>query len=242
MLSLPKIAGHRGAARYAPENTLAGLAMAQKLGCSWVEFDVMLSADAVAMLMHDETLERTTGDKRRLADIEAATAKSLDAGSWFGAAFKGESIPTFVETLEALGRLGLGANVEIKAAEGADADTARETVRLLQRHWPRHLPRPLVSSFSITSLEAARAADPELLLGYLVEELPGDWQNTAQRLGCVSVHPWHEPLTEQEARAIKAAGYALVTYTVNDAARAGELLSWGCDCLITDDPLALQKN
>lgn len=238
-LGLPKLAGHRGAAAHAPENTIAGLAAAKALGLSYVEFDVMLSADGVLHLMHDETLARTAGDPRRLADLTTERLKKIEAGRYFSMAFEGEPIPTFLETMEALSRFGLGANVEIKPAEGADRETAIETVRMIKAHWPSNIAPPLVSSFSLDALKAAHAADANLLLGYLCDDLPKDWLQTVRSLNCVSVHPWTDPLQRHEVEAIKREGYDIVVYTVNDRRRALDLWSWGVDCIITDDPLVI---
>ena len=238
-LALPRVIGHRGAARHAPENTLAGLAAARRLGLDWVEFDVMLSGDGHPVLLHDDSLARTTGLERLLCDTPLAEVERLDAGAWFGPAFAGQRVPTLAATFAELARLGLGANIEIKPAPGQAAATARATVQAVKRAWPASLPTPLLSSFEIESLDVARDLAPELPRGYLVEELPADWQATAARLGCVSVHPWHEPLTLPQVRHLKAAGYLVAVYTVNEAARARELLDWGVDSLITDDPPAL---
>lgn len=242
MLQLPRLIGHRGAARHAPENTLAGLRAAQRLGVTWVEFDVMLTGDGVPVLLHDESLKRTTGLKRLLPQVTLAELRALDAGRWFGPAFAGEPLPTLEEALACLGELGLGANVEIKPASGLARETARATLEVLSRAWPPGLPAPLVSSFEVPCLEVARDLAPDLPRGYLVEELPPDWQATAERLACRSLHPWHKPLQAPQVAAIKAAGYLVASYTVNSARRARSLLGWGVDCLITDDPPALAKS
>jgi glycerophosphoryl diester phosphodiesterase len=83
-------------------------------------------------------------------------------------------------------------------------------------------------------LEAALATEPALPRGYLVDELPPGWEATASRLKCYAIHCNHEKLTEAQARAIRAAGYALLCWTVNDAVAARRLLGWGVDCLVTD--------
>jgi glycerophosphoryl diester phosphodiesterase len=239
-LALPRLVGHRGAAAHAPENTLAGLDAARRLGMTWVEFDVALSADGHPVILHDESLLRTTGLDRLVSELTLDELRRLDAGAWFGAGFTGERLPTLQDYFDRLAALGLGANIEIKSVTGHEAATAVATVDAVKSSWPAALPPPLLSSFSITSLEVARDLAPEVARGYLVDELPAGWQATAARLRAVSVHPWHEPLTRAQLRALKDAGYAVVVYTVNDALRGKTLLSWGADCLITDDPPALR--
>src|SRR5277367_3846394 len=97
LLNLPPVIGHRGAAAYAPENTLAGFRAAQALGCTWVEFDVRLSADDALVVCHDDKLERTTGGRGRISMMRLAAIRRHDAGSRFGAGFAGERIPTLEE-------------------------------------------------------------------------------------------------------------------------------------------------
>jgi len=239
-LSLPRLIGHRGAAAHAPENTLAGLDAAKRLGMSWVEFDVALSADGHPVILHDESLLRTAGVNRLVSELTLAELQALDAGAWFGAGFAGERLPSLREYFHRLAALGLGANIEIKPVAGREAATAAAVVEAVKAGWPAALPAPLLSSFAIASLEVARDLAPGIQRGYLVEEVPAGWQATAARLGCVSVHPWHEPLTQAQVRLIKQAGYAVAAYTVNEAARGRTLLAWGVDSLITDDPPALQ--
>ena len=82
-MNLPPIMGHRGAAGHAPENTLAGFNAAARLGVSWVEFDVHLSSDRIPVLLHDDTLDRTTDGEGPVDDLTAEVLTSLDAGTWF---------------------------------------------------------------------------------------------------------------------------------------------------------------
>jgi glycerophosphoryl diester phosphodiesterase len=238
-LRLPRLIGHRGAAAHAPENTLAGLATAKRMGVSWVEFDVALSADGHPVVLHDATLLRTAGLERLVSELTWSELRELDVGSWFAADFKNERLPSLAQYVERLGELGLGANIEIKPVQGHEASTAVAVVEAVKSAWPPALSEPLLSSFSVTALEVAQDLGPAIARGYLVEELPPGWQATAARLGAASVHPWHEPLTQAQLRALKAAGYLVAVYTVNEAARARELLAWGADSLITDDPPAL---
>ena len=109
---LAPVIGHRGAAGCAPENTLASFRKAREQGAAWVEFDVMLSRDEVPVLIHDETLERTTNGRGRVNQLTAAELQSLDAGCRFGPEFVGEPIPTLEAAVAVLLELGLGANLQ----------------------------------------------------------------------------------------------------------------------------------
>ena len=233
---LPAVIGHRGAAGHAPENTLAGISEAARLGVKWVEFDVHLSADGVPMLLHDDTLDRTTDgagpiDTRNLADL-----RTLDAGCWYHDRFSGEAIPTLEETIALLAVLGLGANVEIKPSPGREAATGHAVGRVLRESWPAALPPPLVSSFAEHSLAAAREAAPHIARGLLIRSLGGDWAQSMRALGCVTLHCGHRHLNRQRTARVRRAGYPLVAYTPNDRERAQTLFGWGVVSVITDHP------
>jgi glycerophosphoryl diester phosphodiesterase len=235
VLDIPRIIGHRGAAATAPENTLAGIARAHAFGCRWVELDAKLSLDRVSLLMHDERLERTTDGSGLFADRTAAELKRLDAGSWKGPDFAGEPIPTLAEAIALMTRLGMGANIEIKPCPGREVETGHRVALELRRSWPRGHGL-LVSSFSTASLEAARAAAPELPRGLLVEVPPPDWPATARRLGCVTLNPWYEDTDPETIQTARELDLPLVVYTVNDPRRAAELLAAGIAGVITDMP------
>jgi hypothetical protein len=120
-MRLPRVIGHRGAAALAPENTLEGLRVAARLGVRWVEVDAKLSADGVVVLFHDETLDRTTDGNGPVAATRFAVLRRLDAGAWFGPAWRGPRVPTLEQALDLLSELGLRANVEIKPCPGREA-------------------------------------------------------------------------------------------------------------------------
>jgi glycerophosphoryl diester phosphodiesterase len=223
----PRIIAHRGGGSFAPENTLGAIRLGASLGFRAVEFDVMLAGDGTPLLIHDETTERTTGSRGEVSRLSYPELEKLDAG-------EGERIPTFQQAGELCRSLGLWANVEIKPARGRGRATGEAVARITRELWRGDPLPPLLSSFSVEALEAALATEPALPRGYLVDELPPGWEATASRLKCYAIHCNHEKLTEAQARAIRAAGYALLCWTVNDAVAARRLLGWGVDCLVTD--------
>ena len=231
----PRVIAHRGGGQLAPENTLAAIRRGHAMGFRAVEFDVMLAADLVPVLIHDETLERTTNGRGRVVEHASAALATLDAGSWFGTAFQGEPVPTFADAARLCQSLGLWANIEIKPAAGQDIETGQRTALLAADIWKNAPgPLPLLSSFSVPALAAARDLAPQFPRGLLVSAVPADWQSRADALGCVSLHCNQSKLDESTARAVVAAGYGLATYTVNDPAIARRLFSWGVDAVFTD--------
>lgn len=239
-LHVPRIIGHRGAKAAAPENTLAGFREARREGALWVEFDVKLTADSRPVLMHDETLERTTDGRGRVAETTFAELRRLDAGLRFGPAWQGERVPSLGEALAVLAELDMGFNLEIKPCPGREAETARIAMAELAAHWPPTRPMPIVSSFSTVALATARATvSSPVAFGYLVGELASGWQAEASRLGCRSVHVGWRKLTHRQIDEVKAADYLVLVWTVNERPRAQELLAWGADAVISDCPADL---
>lgn len=238
-LSVPRLIGHRGARLTSPENTLAGIRQARKEGASWVEFDVKLTSDGQAVLIHDETVDRTTNGKGLVRQMTVAELRRFDAGVRFGPAWRGERIPTLVEALALMAELDMGFNLEVKPCPGREAETARVALADVARHWPRERPAPVISSFKPAALAAAREAAPHLPRGFLAETLPTDWLARMAELECRTVHPCWRALTKAQVAAARAAGYPLLVWTVNEPARARELVAWGVDSLITDCPAVL---
>lgn len=235
-LAIPRLIGHRGAKASAPENTLPAIEEAHRQGATWIEFDAKLTKDGVPILMHDETLDRTTSGKGDVAAHTLAEIRALDAGAWFGAAFAGTKVPTLEEAMALMASLGMGFNIEVKPCPGREAETARAACALVDELWPKSLPTPVVSSFKRAALAAAQKDFAHLPRGYLAEELTGDWLGEAKALGCATIHPGWKRLTEAHVRAAKVAGHPVLVWTVNEAPRARELLAWGVDALITDKP------
>jgi|SRR5450830_525662 len=228
---------HRGGGTTAPENTFAALAAGLRHGYHAVEFDVMLARDGIGVVMHDPDFGRTVPGQGSIAATDAAAIAALDAGSWFDARFKGEPVPLFVPYAEYCKGHGIWMNVEIKPAPGHDEATGRwvaDTARRLFAGESDLAKLPLLSSFSAAALRAARAAAPELPRAIAFGALPPDWEAQARELGVLSVHVDHRHLTAGQAAAVKAAGFGLFCYTVNDPARARTLLDWGVDAICTD--------
>lgn len=238
-LDLPKVIGHRGAAAYAPENTLASIRRAAALGARWVEFDVRLTREGDLVLMHDDTVARTTNGGGRVLDLSVAELKALDAGAWFGGVFAGERVPALAEAIALLAELGLGANIEIKTGTAEARATAEALGRILAAHWPRAAPPPLVSSFEIAALVAMQEAAPAWPRGLLLKQLEGDWRGLLDRLGAATLNLDQRPLNAAKVAEARAAGRPILCYTVNDPSRARQLFAWGVTSVFTDRPDAL---
>jgi len=233
---LAPVLAHRGGGAFAPENTLAGLTAAAALGCAGVEFDVMLSGSGSPVLIHDETLDRTTDGWGSVADTADDGLRRLDAGRWFDDRFAGERIPMLAEAAERCIALGLSVNLEIKPSRGADEATGRVVAGDARARWAAAALRPLLSSFSMKALAAAADVAPELHRGLLVGEIPADWRERCRSVGAVALHADARHLHGDAVAELRDAGLWVVAYTVNDPARAAALFAYGANCVITDRP------
>ena len=224
---LPRWFAHRGGGALAPENTLAGIRLAARLGFKAVEFDVMLSANGAPVLIHDETLERTTNGCGRVCDTSAAALFLLNAGN-------GEPVPRFADAAVLCREYGLLANVEIKPATGFERQTAETVADLTATLWEGAAVQPLLSSFSLEALEIARDRAPQIPRGLLFEQVPADWLARAQRLQAVSLHCSASHLSEQVLAEAQANGIPVLCYTVNSKKTATALFDRGVSAVFTD--------
>lgn len=236
---LPRTIGHRGAAAYAPENTLEGIREAARRGARWVEVDAKLTGDGVVILMHDDTLDRTTSGGGPVSQATYREIGLLDAGAWFGATWRGARVPELADALASLMELDMQVNIEIKPCPGREIETAQAVTEVVRRCWPAGRSWPLLSSFSRASLNKSHVEAPDIPRGLVIWEFAPDWATAAATLGCVSIHCADRHLTSPWAGEIRKAGFGLAVYTVNDPVRALELESWGVQCLITDRPDAI---
>lgn len=223
----PRIVAHRGGGALAPENTLGAIRLGASMGFKGVEFDVMLAGDGTPVVIHDETVDRTTDGKGSVAGMTYEELSRFRIG-------KDDRIPSYEEVVRLCRELGLWANVEIKPAQGHERRTGEAVARMTLDLWQGAPLGPLLSSFSIDALAAARSVAPELPRGYLVGKVPADWPETMKRLGCVALHCNFKALNGKLAADIHEAGYAILLWTVNDPAEARRLLAIGANCLVTD--------
>ncbi|NYT36619.1 glycerophosphodiester phosphodiesterase [Allopusillimonas soli] len=232
----PRLIAHRGAGRLAPENTLASIRLGTRHGYRMVEFDVKLSQDGVPVLLHDDTLDRTSNAQGLASDRSYAQLAEIDFGGWHGATYAGEPIPTLYAVAASTLTNGVHSNIEIKPTTGDEEATGRTVAELARKLW-RHAPLPpLLSSFSEASLEAAMQVAPELPRALLIEgPVPDDWQARLERLQCTGVNPDNRHVDANLVRAMRSAGYTVSVWTVNDTERMRALFDWGCNAVFTDE-------
>lgn len=231
----PRLIAHRGGGSLAPENTLAAVKLGQSLGYRAHEFDVKLSLDDVPILLHDETLARTTSGKGRAADLTWNELRVLDAGSWHSAEFRGEPVPSFEQVAKQLRAKETMAHVEIKPTPGFDRETGARVAAETRRLFAGAPVPPLFSSFSFEALRAAKEAAPEIPRGWLISQFTeADW-GRLEALEAVSLHTNHRNASAELIRELHARGYRVMLYTINDVELAQRWMDAGADGIFTDN-------
>ena len=233
------IVGHRGDRAEAPENTMSSLELAMD-DLAFVETDVQLSRDGVPVLFHDTTLERITGDRRTVGDLDLAALRRLDVGEWYGREHAGERMPTLDEFLAALAeRETARALVELKA--DWRPDEVRRVVDLIEQHQLRG--RVVLQSFSLETMFSVQQVSPTTPRIMLIRELPADPVPMAERLGVIGFGTTAASVTDVPAAldAAHAAGIAVLCYTLNSHEKWEEVSALGVDGIITDQPSELDE-
>lgn len=235
------IIAHRGASNWAPENTLAAFQRACALGADGIELDVTLTRDGVPVVIHDDTVDRTTNGKGAVAQMTLEEIRSLDAGSWCSAEFHGEKIPTLAEVLQAIGQCGF-VDIELKGtklkADGLEAAAIRAVESAGMQE------RIILSSFNPIRLWRAARLNPDIERGLLyTDSLPiylrRAWFRPLARPA--ALHPIHRMVTPGYVRWAREMGYKINTWTVDDPTEMKRLIGLGVDAIITKRPDILRQ-
>lgn len=227
----PILEAHRGFSGRFPENTLRSFREAVAEGARSIELDIHASSDGQLIVMHDETVDRTTNGTGRIADLSLAQLKELDAGAWMGEAFRGTPIPTLDETLELTDASGVAFNVEVKRF--GSPEQARKLVALLERHQPAPGAFHVVSSFDADALLQVRAAGgrmPLCILGSKADEI----LKVAIEHHFEWMHSHFSTVTPSIVAAAHEAGIRVMIWTLNDATRYDEFVAMGVDKICTN--------
>ena len=208
-----------------------------EVGARWFEFDVDITGDGSLIVIHDDTLDRTTTGSGSYYQLGFSDIRRLDAGRWFSDTYRFERIPEATDVLAFAHAQQMGANLEIKPCAGGDRlrerliEALAVTAGRRQGSLPtdRLLLRPRL-------LAAFHEACPTVALGWLIERASEEWREGAAALGATAIHPGVEGLTASDVRAMRDAGFEVNVWTVNDVEQARELASWGVTGIFTDRP------
>jgi glycerophosphoryl diester phosphodiesterase len=233
---------HRGANTQAPANTLSAFRLAAELGADGVELDVQLSKDGEVVVIHDFAVDATTNGSGAVAERTLAELQALDAGSWFDVAFAGEHIPTLQEVMDAVGhRLLL--NIEIKLPFTlANTGLEAEVVRLIEDN--NLVDRMIISSFHPLALRRVKSLNRHISTGLLyAHDLPIYLRRAwlAPLVPHEARHPDFAMVTPAYVQMMKAGGYRINVWTVDDPGEMRRLLDLGVDAIITNRPDVLRQ-
>lgn len=232
----PLVIAHRGGAGMAPENTLAAFQNAVEVNADYFELDVMISSDDSLMIMHDATVDRTTDGSGNIASMTYEELRTLDAGSWFGAEFAGEKIPTLRESLMIAKNStnDIGVVVEIKSS---DATVPSRVVETIQQCGMQD--RVIVSSFSLAQITEVKSLDPTMavqLFGSITESnidqmaaINGEWVGSGSTL------------TQDLIDYAHVQGIYFNAWTLNAASTMLPAIELGVDAITTDFPVLLHS-
>ncbi len=230
----PRITAHRGASHDAPENTLIAYVKALEAGAGAAELDVHQTADGELVLMHDETVDRTTDGTGPVWALTLAELRSLDAGSWFNNSFSGESVPTLREVVRfAKGMIVL--NIEVKVSR-EEPGIAEKVITIIREE--RFEQDCFITSFDRHTVEEVKRLAPDLRVGFIFgRDYPenvfdGVWEILSCNVVIVD--------STFIARAHRA-GKEVHVWTVNDEVTMRRLLALGVDSIITDRPALLTQ-
>lgn len=244
----PLVIAHQGGERLRPSNTMASFQNAMDLGVDVLEMDVHSSADGVLVLIHDESVDRTTDGTGRVHDLTFAQLQQLDAGDYWtdddGQTYpyrgQGITIPSLEEVLAAFP--GMPVNIEIKQVEPS---IAADLCELLRRYDRTEL--TLVASFHAQSMNEFRTACPEVATSMVEGEIrtfyvlnrvglgrlyspPGEAFQVPERSGGIEI------LTQPFVDGAHDNNIAVHAWTINETADMARLLELGLDGIITDRP------
>jgi glycerophosphoryl diester phosphodiesterase len=224
------VIAHRGASSYAPENTLAAFDLALEMRVRHIELDVALTSDSHIVVIHDDKLDRTTNGCGLVTSHTLAALRELDAGSWFGAQFESERIPTFDEVLARYkGRVHI--HTEIK---GKSASLSQRTADSIRKHGMER--QVTITSFQNVQLEKMRACAPELPMGWLVREVNDSIIAQAHALGVTQLCPRADTVTPELVHRLHAEGFVARGWGVSTEELMQRLVQAGVDGMTVNFP------
>lgn len=224
---------HRGASGRFPENTLRAFNAAIDAGVQMCELDVQLTSDGALVVIHDETVERTTDGNGAVRAMTLVQLKRLDAGVRFRTEFKGERVPTLEEVMTlAEGRCGL--NIEIKSA-----GVEHKVCELIVRRGA--LATAMISSFDWDALAVVRHFEPRMRVGLLASQWPARLVGAAFELKAESINPRANMVTEDLCIAAHERNLSVYTWTVDEPVEMRRLIAFGVDGIMTNFPERLRE-
>jgi glycerophosphoryl diester phosphodiesterase len=232
---------HRGFSSAAPENTLAAFKKAIEAGSDMIELDVHLSKDGQVVVIHDDTLKRTTSGIGKVSDFSLQELKQLDAGKWFGSRFFGERIPTLKEVLE-LTRGKIPIHIELK-----EGDLGRYTITDLADRSLDEVEKAglvdqvLFGSFSLSAVDRIREKHPRLPVALICNKTWDLPQDATGGRPIPILSSSGKVLNQANASKARQQGMKVFVWTLDKEEHMEQFLNVGVDGIITNHPDKLIK-
>lgn len=250
MSRLPLILGHRGASALAPENTIAAFRRSVEDGADGIEFDVRLTGDGVAVVIHDATLERTATVHRHVSQMTAAELSATDVGKWFEAqkgspGFSGETVPSLQQVFDLYSENDGLLYLEMKPDAGTESELVSEVVRMIKRS--NLGDRIIVECFDLPLIQRVKQLDPTIRTAALFEpKLSRPISFVRRKLAAIAHHHGADEIALHHAlaspRAIENSlrlGLRVVVWTVDNSDWVPRAQALGVNGLITNNPAKL---
>ena len=228
-----KVWAHRGSSAYAPENTLEAFDLAAKMGAQGVELDVHVSLDGELVVIHDETVNRTSNGTGAVREMTLSQLKQLDFGGAFSQ-YQGAKLPTLEEVYQCLKPTGLFINVEIKCLPNIYEGIERKLDDLATAMGMQD--KIIYSSFDHYTLVNMRAINGQVPLGILYSHGPYEPWKYAASIGVQALHPWYLSLKRPVVQESQKAGIAVHPWTMDDPEDLAWMYRLGVDAVITNRP------
>ncbi|EIA09604.1 glycerophosphodiester phosphodiesterase [Flavobacterium frigoris] len=218
--------GHRGARGYEPENTLIGFQKAIDLDVDGIEFDVHLSSDNQLIVIHDETIDRTTNGKGFVNTLSLPELKGFEIDHKY-------RIPTLTEVLDLVNQKCF-VNIELKSYEAADKVVELIKKYINEKNWKySHF---LVSSFDWNALQQVKFLNESIPIGVLTETDLDLALAFAKVIQAKSIHPYFLLLTKENTEQLQKKGFQVFPWTVNEIEDIKKIKTYNVDGIISDFP------
>lgn len=236
---MTSIFAHRGYSSYYPENTMSAFYAAAQTGCNGIELDVQLSKDRQVVVIHDETVDRTTNGTGYVKDYTLKQLQKLDARFKFGTNSNFVTIPSLEEYLSFIRRTRLLSNIELKTDKIRYTGIEQTVIQLVNKYGLQN--RVCYSSFNEDSVRLIKQMVPSAKVGLLIKILPDGVEEHAKKLGATSLNVYSAFLNQETVNNIHRYGLKAHAWTPNTREEMARLKEIGTDVLITNYPqLGLQ--
>lgn len=234
-----KIFAHRGASRYAPENTMPAFKLAEKQGADGIELDLQLTKDNIPVIFHDEKIKRTTNGVGFIKDYTFKELQQFDAGSWFNRAFKDTKIISFTEFLEWFVDTKLLLNAELKTNVFDYRGIEEIVLHQIEKYDIKD--RTTVSSFNEKSIERARKLDSNIQLAWLTSRAIPEIDRFLNHIGANQIHIKTSLVPSRMVNFLNAQQIPFRVYTVNRPIHFRRALQFNAEGIFTDLPDVMRQ-